>query len=67
MLKPSLFLLLAGAIQLNADISGYTTTGYDINVTVWDAKNTVGPKILTVIVRGTCIVQLFSIHNTPNW
>ncbi|XP_053376789.1 cadherin-23-like [Mercenaria mercenaria] len=42
----------SGEIQLNADISNYTTVGYDIEITVADAKNTVGPTILTVIIQG---------------
>ncbi|XP_053376788.1 cadherin-23-like [Mercenaria mercenaria] len=41
----------SGEIQLNADISNYNTVGYDIEITVADAKNTVGPKILTVIIE----------------
>jgi hypothetical protein len=43
---------VAGEIQLNADISSYSTVGYDIEITVADAKNTADPKILTVIIKG---------------
>ncbi|XP_052781618.1 cadherin-related family member 2-like [Mya arenaria] len=50
----------SGEIQLNADISGYTTTGFDINVTVRDGKNTVGPEILTVIIKDINDPVLFS-------
>ncbi|XP_060559152.1 protocadherin-like protein [Ruditapes philippinarum] len=41
----------SGEIQLNADISSYATVGYDIEITVADAKNTADPKILTVIIK----------------
>ncbi|XP_053376790.1 protocadherin Fat 4-like [Mercenaria mercenaria] len=41
----------SGQIQLNADISSFTTVGYDIEITVADAKNTVGPKTLTVLIK----------------
>lgn len=40
-----------GQIQLNADISSYTTTGYDLEIYVSDGRATVGPKILTVIIQ----------------
>jgi len=51
-LKTLLFLLTAGAIQLDRDISTFSTTGYDLSITVTDGKSVTGPAILTVIVRG---------------
>lgn len=53
-------MISAGAIQLKEDISGHTTTGYDIAITVSDAKNTVGPKILTIIVKGKHIIYKYT-------
>ncbi|WAR26473.1 FAT2-like protein [Mya arenaria] len=44
---PDITNLQAGEIQLNADISGYTTTGFDINVTVRDGKNTTNDDVGT--------------------
>ncbi|WAR16998.1 hypothetical protein MAR_031592 [Mya arenaria] len=38
----------AGQIQINTDLTGHTTVGYDLEITVSDSKNTVGPRLLTI-------------------
>lgn len=51
-------LLSAGDILVTEDLSSHTTVGYDISITVDDGKNTVGPRILTVILNGICYFVL---------
>ncbi|XP_052762071.1 cadherin EGF LAG seven-pass G-type receptor 2-like [Mya arenaria] len=38
----------SGQIQINTDLTGHTTVGYDLEITVSDSKNTVGPRLLTI-------------------
>lgn len=45
--------LIAGHIQLNADISSITVTGYDVTVTATDSAGNAGDaKILSIIFSG---------------
>jgi hypothetical protein len=55
-----LLTILAGQIQITEDLSGHTTVGYDVYITVADARNTVGPKILTITVAGKSEHEYFA-------
>ena len=58
------FVFTAGAIQLDQDISTFTTTGFDLSITVTDGKSTTGPAILTVIIRGIYVFKCKVLTNT---
>jgi hypothetical protein len=45
--------ITAGDIQITEDMTSYFTVGYDLDITVSDGRNTVGPKTLTIIMTGT--------------
>lgn len=48
---------IAGQIQLNADISDTTVTGYDVTVSATDTEGNSGvDKTLTVIITGEYIL-----------
>ncbi|KAL4229500.1 hypothetical protein ACF0H5_012540 [Mactra antiquata] len=40
----------SGEIQISEDLSTHTTVGYDLNITVSDGRNTVGPSSLTITI-----------------
>ena len=44
--------ILAGEIKIIEDLSGHTTVGYDVYITVSDGRNTVGPSTLTITLAG---------------
>ncbi|KAL4229501.1 hypothetical protein ACF0H5_012541 [Mactra antiquata] len=40
----------SGQIQISEDLSTHTIVGYDLNITVNDGRNTVGPSLLTITI-----------------
>ncbi|KAH3750872.1 hypothetical protein DPMN_185408 [Dreissena polymorpha] len=40
----------SGEIQITEDLSGHTVVGYDLQITVADSRNTVGPRLLTITI-----------------
>lgn len=44
--------VVAGDILVTEDVSGLTTVGYDLFISVSDGRNTAGPRSLTVTVAG---------------
>ncbi|KAL3853881.1 hypothetical protein ACJMK2_013180, partial [Sinanodonta woodiana] len=56
-------ILNSGLVQLNQDLSGQTTVGYDLYISVYDGKTLVGPKTLTVDI--TDLNSAVNINNLP--
>lgn len=61
------FQFSAGAVLTESSVVNVTEPGFDLYIYVFDGKNLVGPKVLTVQMKGNVLVICTDLNHDISW